>query len=270
MGFWRDMDGNMQNTPNETPVQAAVDDAYDQYLSDDSGSEEVIEEVRVRSEVERRIRKANLYQAILAGEMFEGEVSDEAIEVEAEFREFALKRLQIFMGMDAEEELKEKPAQFTREEELALKTLAAKILGKPVPAPQQPAPELPKKVFVAAPKPVAMPSAEPRLRQIADPVTAPIKRRSGRPVASAPEKVAMKPPPTGPRKRRTVQVQGTKLDGTQGVVSVDVSGPVEPPPSVTRAPMPTPEMAYMMEAARAEDQAGKTTILQHFNKSKGE
>src|SRR5438046_1410664 len=113
--------------PSLEDTQAAVDQAYSQ-MDDGELTEGMAEEIRTLAEAQRRLRKANFYQAILSQPLFGENISEEGIEVEAEMREFALKRLRCFLGMEAEAAEQAKTVQFDHDEEVALKQWAAKIL----------------------------------------------------------------------------------------------------------------------------------------------
>src|SRR5688572_18508420 len=60
------------------------------------------DEAETLSEVEERLVKANYYRAILDQPLFGADDSDTAADVEREFRDFALERLRILLGMQAE------------------------------------------------------------------------------------------------------------------------------------------------------------------------
>ncbi len=86
-------------------------------------------EAETLSEVEIRLVKANYYRAILDQPLFGADDSDAAFEVEREFRDFALERLRILLGMQAEKAPEEKA--FTEDQEDVLREWADRLMAKP-------------------------------------------------------------------------------------------------------------------------------------------
>jgi hypothetical protein len=217
--------------PSFEDTQNAVNQALDQMDDDTEG---MAEEIRTLTEAQRRLRKANYYQTILSQPLFEGEVSEEGEEVEDEMREFALKRLRCFLGMEAEEQEQKVQGQFDDEEILALKVFTAKCLGRPPPTPDTVEPK--KRAPKAVPPQV-------KLKQVQAETEPTVKRRRS--------SAMMRPQPEPAQQAKVVEVQGRKLDGSVGTVKVNVTGPVQPPPEVARMPFPSSDQIMAMEQATA-------------------
>lgn len=93
--------------------------------------ESPLDETETLSEVEIRLHKANYYRAVLDQQLFGEDESEAAVEVSGEFREFALKRLRVLMGIQAEESQQSKPDIFTEEQLEALRVWADRLINKP-------------------------------------------------------------------------------------------------------------------------------------------
>ena len=105
-------------------------------------------ENRILSSVENRLQKANYYRLVLENPLFSDGEHEIAYEVEAEFRNFALERLQILMGerperseLDLPEELIQVLASFTPVQLQATKLWAEKMIERDpnIQRPQAPA-----------------------------------------------------------------------------------------------------------------------------------
>ena len=289
MGFWRDMQ-NGEGEPTiqassrgpvqQVVVQSAVDDAFSELQgSEKQAAEAAAEDYRALSEVETRLRKSNCYRAILDQPLFDDGASAEAFEVEAEFREFALNRLRELMGLGRQEKVEAK--QFSAEEEVTLRTWAAKLMGRPAIFNVEAA--APVKTVAKAPSVQALPApaADPVIRTMSEPVGA--GRSTGRPrgvknkfkieVAAPaipqPSQPAKQVPVAVPasQEKKTLEVEGTKIDGTRGLIQVDLSGPGMPAGNVQRAPMPSPQMALAMGSVAAEQRAQNNSVLQTLFKN---
>jgi hypothetical protein len=270
MSFWHDMEESGGAAPTRGPaiqvaaparMQAAVDSAFAEMQGQEQQeAADAAEEIRTLTEVERRLRKANYYQAILGQVLFEGSASEEALEVEAEIREFALKRLRILIGIEAE--VSASRSSFSHEEEVALKMWAAKILGKPAvletPAEESRKPSLPPTV-----RPAPLP--EPKLRPLVDQsASKPTKRPVGRPPGTGKHQraAAAATTETAPA-QKIIESEVTLPNGEVAKVKHDVSGPVRPA-GTKPVPMPDPGMQLLMEQARAHEAAAKNPLVGQF------
>lgn len=83
-------------------------------------------------EVEVRLHKAQYYRAVLDNDLFGGDESDVAAQVSSEFREFALTRLRVLLGIE-QERVEPQPVElpFSEEQIEALQMWAEKLLNKP-------------------------------------------------------------------------------------------------------------------------------------------
>lgn len=135
-------------------------------------------EAETLSEVEVRLVKANYYRAILDQPLFGDDESDIAYDVEREFRDFALERLRILLGMQLEKAPEEKA--FSSDQEEVLKEWADRLIARPqllgVVASGQPQVQ-PAQVRPAAP---AVQTTKPQVNQVA----AQTPRKRGRPPGS--------------------------------------------------------------------------------------
>jgi hypothetical protein len=91
-------------------------------------SEEVNTAIVEMSEVEKRLQKAVLYQQWASGNLYD-QKTPSTIEVEAEFREFALSQLNKLIGIKQQEP--EVKSSFDEQEIVALKTLAQMVINNP-------------------------------------------------------------------------------------------------------------------------------------------
>jgi hypothetical protein len=193
-----------QNPPATQQAGNANTQHYDQFS-----------EAETLSEVEVRLVKANYYRAILEQPLFGADDSDIAYEVEQEFRAFALERLRILLGMQAEKQPEEKP--FTPDQEEVLREWADRLIVKPQllgvaanPAPQvqqatvrQPAPVAP----APAPKPV-----QPTVNQVAVPTQQAPKRRGRPPGTGKNQRAAQAPQAPLPQLTQAEIDNGVKVD----------------------------------------------------------
>lgn len=277
MGYWHDIEEStggstkkpfMQVKPS-TEIQKSVDDAFSKTEKE---NEEVVaratEEAQALNKIQQRLIKANYYRAILDQCLFEGDVTREAAEVESEMREFALKRLGILMGLEVEEA----PHQniFTDEEILALKTWAAKILNKPA--------ILDLKTTPAA-KPVSSKPevVEPKLKPVqASNVKKPGPKPKRESVEQEPQP-AEQPKPVNSIEKEITFVDKDGVEKTKTITlnlgNKNVGGQVASQHDKP-VPMPPAEAVLASEAARAEANASRSTVLQQFltltNRNNGE
>lgn len=142
------------------------------------------EDEQLMAKAEKRLEIANYYKSLLQNSLFD--IPDEAAQrVESEVRAFVRSRLEVLLGMRAEKPVVQQAAQFTKDEVMALKKLAEKLIGQPklldntpkakpvqvkaVPVPNKvkapEAPKLPKKEEVKAEPPTPpkapLPKAKP-------------------------------------------------------------------------------------------------------------
>jgi hypothetical protein len=270
MSFWRnyeqgEVDESIEaNTFAMQPTEQQYEDPYqDETSADAAAAEAVAEEMRTLSEVEKRLRKANYYRAILENGIFDGEVTLEGEEVADEFREFAISRLRELMGLMAPKPpAEEQPFPFSKEEILALKLWANQLAGKAhllqpsAPKPTRKAP-VSQVALAAQPQPAPVPTQvapppappkapqQPQVRRMADP-SAP--RRPAPQRRQAPAQEASK----APQQRKSQVQEVVAPDGS--TVKVNLKGPARPV-GIQPVPMPSPEMALAFEAARSEQMA---------------
>ena len=123
------------------------------------------------SEIEKRLQKANLYQQWTTGQLYDSRTQC-TVEVEQEFKNFALKQLNKLIGINVEQE--QVQSQFEPEELEALKALAQAIIANKklkqevIKTSLQPKPIVKKpiavKPIIQAEKPVIQPQAKPKLK----------------------------------------------------------------------------------------------------------
>lgn len=91
------------------------------------------EEATTLSEVQKRLLKADYYNALLQSPLFGDDAHPIAAEVEAEVREFVMHRLKVFLGMEQEVRpaARQVASNFEPEHEVLLKRLAEAVLKKP-------------------------------------------------------------------------------------------------------------------------------------------
>lgn len=274
MANWRDMQDTMEPESRgpllqiQPKTQSGAEAVYAQINGPDD-VEEISEEIQLLTEVESRLRKANYYRIILDQDLFEGQASEEALEVELEFRQFAYKKLTTLLGMQAEETSR---STFTPNEEIALKALAAKVLAaEPSLARQELPPPTLKKVQMAPPKPP--PLVQPQLKKLTDPtaLAAPQKRKVAKSTPkpqkqpqAAPEVAAA---PSKPPQFLEVEVKGA--DGKMAKVQMNTQGQVRPT-GIQPAPAPNPELLFAMEMARADQAEQSNPILRQIQSITGE
>ncbi len=256
MPFFSDMEDSFPAEVQEQN-QNAVDNAYSELETKASqASKTISEEAKTITEVEIRLRKANFYRVVLDNPLFDN--GDEiAAEVEQEFRTFAIGRLRVLMGLQAE--AKTQGEAFPPEELQVLRLWAVKLLNKPAILQVEP-------TAVAKPTLATRPSAPaglqaPRLNRVptqAQP-SAP-KRGPGRPVGTGKNQLAKKAAETDENGRQFVMVErGSDEKGNAKFVKVDVTPPVRVE-THKPAPMPNQETALMMEIMKA-DQVPKSKDL---------
>lgn len=112
----------------DQPILVNVDETDGEPVSVDDDTQIVEESVVPKmSEVEKRLQKAVLYQQWANGGLYD-QKTDSTIEVEAEFRAFALSQLNKLIGIHQEQEVK---SSFTEQEITVLKSLAKTIIENP-------------------------------------------------------------------------------------------------------------------------------------------
>jgi hypothetical protein len=153
-----------------SPEPVYADEAI--FLQDGTEAVEFDNKVPEMSEVEKRLQKAVLYQQWANGNLYD-QKTVATIEVEAEFREFALKQLNKLIGIQQENEVL---SSFDEFETTALKSLAQMIIKNPallgskkakevVKEPAKIAPKLQPKITPKPPVVAAKPVGRPKLRQ---------------------------------------------------------------------------------------------------------
>lgn len=125
-------------------------------------------------DVDLRLETADYYRAILNHDFFD--VQSQAAEiVDREVRAFIRERLEVLLGLRAPKEQEAAPSPFSDDEVQALKTIAAKVLGKPslIAASAPVVKKMPTPV--PAPKPQAKPilKPKPQARKVPAPPPAP-------------------------------------------------------------------------------------------------
>jgi hypothetical protein len=167
----------------EVPVvtEVSYEDSIQEVLAPEETYEEQVEELpnnlQSISEVERRLEKANLYRQWASGGLYDNQTST-TVEVEQEFKDFALKQLNKLIGITTEEEKVVSP--FNEIEITVLKELANTIINNhKLKQGNQPAKPIRKpKEVIKQEKPVIKPvaQAKPRLK----PKTLPVEVMSVR------------------------------------------------------------------------------------------
>ncbi len=255
MSFFQDIEATLLTGPaDDSEVQNTVDQEFDNVMEEQKQQlRRSEEEVRTLSEVESRLFKANLYRAVLENPLFPDEQSQTAYEVEQEFREFTLSRLNALLGVSNN---KQPEAVLDPEEVNVLKIWAKKLLNKPTALNIQAAPVEVKPPPVVTPVVVSRPASTPRMQ------TASVSpKRIAQPVQQA--KSAKKPVVVkdvqpeddvefvykGGRKYLK-QAGRDAITGKPKDVLVDVTKSVNPV-GITPAPYPHPQVAMMTEANNA-------------------
>lgn len=149
------------------------------------------------NEAQARIAKANYYGTFTTGDLIAGADSDPiAREVEEEFRTFAVNRMEVLLGMRAEDQFP-KSQQFSPEEIIFLKQLCAS-------ASEVTKPRAPKKVE---------PRIVPRTKPVATPVRPTVPQQQARPQSApvAAPKAAAKPASGVPADGDIVERNGKRL-----------------------------------------------------------
>lgn len=142
-------------------------------VTDDEEQEETqLTEEETLSEVEVRLHKANYYRAVLDQQLFGEDDSEAAIEVSREFRDFALSRLRVLMGIELPPE--EKQNLFSGEQVEALKVWADRLISKPTLMEAKPPPQVPTLT------PVVQTPPAPKVQtvQVSAPSTKPTKKKT--------------------------------------------------------------------------------------------
>jgi hypothetical protein len=237
--------------------QARIDAAYNQVAQH---AEEAKKELDLLTQARVRFAKAQLYEQIIEGQIFEG---DDALtlEVEAEFKDFAERQLMVLLGI--EQEGAPNAARLDEDEVNVLKLFAAKLLGKTASIPR-PEPVVARQV---APKPVPAPA--PAAGQLAAP-----KRGRGRPPGTGKHQraaaalAAQNQRPAVPAMLSGQPAQEVKTvqlpNGTIKQVSVQ-TGQVKPAEGPKPLPMPSPD--EMIAQAAAQGDAGLRAIQGAMRKS---
>ena len=154
--------------------------------------DQLVSESYEMSEVDKRIEKASLYRALRSQELFAPGSAVPAIiqEVTEEIRAFVLSRLEALVGMrsDTITPITSSVSAFTPEQEIALKMLADKVLGRP--STPTPTPVIPTV------RPVAAPATQPTVvsggnRTVPSPAPAPAARATRNQVTRSPGKIPM-------------------------------------------------------------------------------
>lgn len=146
------------------------------------------------AEALNRIERASLYQTLCSASLFaEGSAKPEIQQqVEAEIREFAMKRMRTLVGIGSDrDEVRQPPAAlpFSDEEVEALKGLAARVLQKAAEPASTPAPRQPQIVPVNAPAKTVRPvEAKVSTKAVAKPSAG--TRPASRPAAPPPTQKA--------------------------------------------------------------------------------
>lgn len=148
-------------------------------------------------EVEKRLEIASYYRLLLEDNLFT-DASEAATKVNAEVRDFVRRRLEVLMGIRADK--KEVEAQFSKEEVVALKAVAAKVMKQPV---------------IVAPKAPEIRKAEPT--KPAQVVKFEAKRKPGRPKKETPAAAPAPAAPAAKKEEGDIKV-GTLLDGKGNVI----------------------------------------------------
>ena len=142
--------------PTTAPLAPPNNDlVYRQTMS--TTVDQLVSESCEMSEVDKRIEKASLYRALRSQELFAAGSAAPSIiqEVTEEIRAFVLSRLEALVGLrsDTVTPVVSAVSSFTPEQEMALKMLADKVLGRPsAPMPVPVAPTV---------RPVAAPAIQP-------------------------------------------------------------------------------------------------------------
>lgn len=256
MSFFQELQGSLLTGPDDGQ-QASVDQAFDDVVEEEQEQVQRTEaEFRTLSAVEARLLKANLYRAVLDNPLFPDEGDDIAAEVEQEYREFTLSRLNALMGIS-----EANPAtDLDLEEKTVLKAWARKLLSKPAVLGLPAAQPQEAKTPVLAPVTVrtqvrTQPQVQaPRIQ--AQPVAA-----RTQPQKTAAPKKAIKVKPRGEETsepvgdddfvfkggKKYVKRDGTDaITGKPKVVLVDVTGFTKPT-NVAPVPYPGQQAAMMHE-----------------------
>lgn len=255
------------------------------HSEDDSeqSPEQELTEDQTLDEVEVRLHKAQYYRAVLDNDLFGGDDSDVAAQVGAEFREFALTRLRVLLGIE-QEKLAAQPVElpFTEEEIEALQMWANKLLTKPALLQQSQQASVAPQVTPVMTRPEVKP--RPQLTPVVSPAPPPPQRPT---VKSKPvQKEVIKPrsqpkTPAKPAKlaKKAVKEEtlapGVKIDengekyfeqtkevvGKDGkvttkVVKMSVNETQIPQSDPNYKPMPTPAQLQMVSQSMAQAGAG--------------
>lgn len=257
MTFFKDLEQTSLLTGDENTDLESVDRAFEDILEEEEQVQQRTEtEYRTLSAVEARLEKANLYRAVLENPLFPDEGSSISAEVEQEYREFTLRRLNVLLGIE-DSGTPETELEF--EEKKILKVWARKLLGKPS--------------VLGLPAQVQ----EPRLQSTVTPVTVKVQPRpqiqvqSPKPTPQTPQRqrVQTKPVPVNKSPVRVTEDEhgnefvfkgGKKylkrdgkdaLTGKPKTVLVDVTAPAKPT-NVSPTPYPSQQAAMMHEVTMAD------------------
>jgi hypothetical protein len=190
------------------------------------------------SEAEKKFSKAALYKQWISNRLYEGD-GPEVLEVEAEFKEFALLQLKRLLGIEPAVTKTLSRRDFTDDEVLTLKTLASQIINNPkLRAKPQVAekPILRQEVEKPQPRP-AKPIVQPQLRprQVPPEASQPAAvQKPAAPPQPAPRAQQKPQQAAQPAPRRKVPADGETIqedDKTYKISHVGISpatyGPVE-------------------------------------------
>lgn len=238
--------------------------ANDNFLNNDEAVEEVIEYVdelpaetqamsqdaqtqATLSEAIKRIQKAKLYETLISHQMFgAGSASPDIIrEVQAEIKEFVLKRLNILLGIQQEVQVQPIQQIFTEAQIVAIRDLADRLIFKnsgQMPTPTQPT--LNQTPAPATPTVQSAAAAQPVLRTVG----APTQQLGGPAYTQAPQtaptqkrrvvKQVLRPKP---KSGNVSQIAIENPDGSVKAVDKDYSQAV----STTNKPLPMPKQAHI-------------------------
>ncbi len=226
---------------------------FDDLVTEEFGEQPVPQQVvsaqdrenRILSSVENRLSKANYYRLVLENPLFSDGESEAAYEVEAEFRNYALERLQVLMGerperldVDLPEEMVDVLRSFSPLQLQALKLWADTIIARD-PSMAKAVPPAPPKMNTVAPQQVVPP---PSLNMVK------AEQRKPR---------ARKQPKIEPRKPSLVAV--AQQARQQVVVQPQIIQP-----RVPQRPAPALQPA---QAAPAPMMPAPTEVLHHFQQA---
>lgn len=248
-----------RNATQQIVAQAEqIADEYQQQVA------QVVEEQRAQvalmNEARVRFAKASLYQQILEGEVFEGATDHVTVEVNAEFREFALQKYCALLGIESETNKTE--PKLTAEQIEVLAMMANSLLKRagsvPATEPVTPTPNKVGRLAVRRQVPVPPPPPAPRPRPVMTiPAHGPIPVPQAAPVRQPPQQLALPLPEAGNVKELT-RPDGTKFTTNQGIAQVR---PPKTAGSPKPAPMPSPDEQVAIAAMQGERAAVGSNLV---------